>query len=168
MHMREIKSHLNVSIGIFGDLLQVPNEPRATNCSRDIKTASRSAHRCRGRGRNADQPVASTRGRYLFQAKRSQPSPLPRPLRKVSPSSPLHSISDGKAIRHFHAFRRKLVEHLAQRGSLAADERYIFNSDVTKPFDVRARLLRRQSTFQSCRLHETYWSGESQFRFEPP
>ena len=54
MHMREIKSHLNVSIGIFGDLLQVHlYQPRATNCSRDIKTASRIAHRCRGRGRNA-------------------------------------------------------------------------------------------------------------------
>ena len=30
MHMREMKSHLNVSIGILGDLLQVPHEPRAT------------------------------------------------------------------------------------------------------------------------------------------
>ena len=57
MHMREIKSNLNVSIGLLGDLLQVPHESRATKCSRDTKTASLIAHRCRGRGRNADQPV---------------------------------------------------------------------------------------------------------------
>jgi hypothetical protein len=30
MHMREMKSRLNVSIGILADLLQVPHEPRAT------------------------------------------------------------------------------------------------------------------------------------------
>ena len=53
MHMREIKSNLNVSIGLLGHPLQVLHEPRATKRSRDTKTASRIAHRCCGRGRNS-------------------------------------------------------------------------------------------------------------------
>ena len=36
MHMREIKSYLNVSIGILGDLLQIPDESRATEAVREI------------------------------------------------------------------------------------------------------------------------------------